>query len=428
MNKVQKSPRVLVGFAEIAGYYSNLFDGLLSLQVDAGYINNTNFRLNYSYTKNKNPWFLNYYIQYSKTYREKPFLLKKVRYHLLSLFVLIFVIVKYDVFILGCNSTLLGYYDYRLFKFFNKKIIYTSLGSDSRPPYLNGNYKDDSIDKIFNVYSTLKETKQIKDRIVFFEKYVDYFVTYPQYAHFNSKKFINGLYIGFPTKYAEKRKLDSNRNEIVILHAPTRPNAKGSVIFSKIISELKEEGILINYVELRNKTNQEVLESIKNSDIVLDEIYSDMPLAGLGSEAAMFGIPVIVGGLYSKVITNDVENEMIPPSVYVSPEEIKNSLRELCLQKEFRLRVGDELHEFVNHQWNYKKVAQRFLDISDDNFDNKWYYEPNKISYLNGWGLSEDELKANLISILDFNGNLDSLFLDSTRLRLKYDDFLRNDK
>jgi hypothetical protein len=428
MNKVQKYPRVLVGFAEIAGYYSNLFDGLLSLQVDAGYINNTNFRFDYSYTKNKNPWFLNYYIQYSKTYREKPFLLKKVGYHLLSLFVLIFVIVKYDVFILGCNSTLLGYYDYRLLKLLNKKIIYISLGSDSRPPYLNGNYKDDSQDENFNLFSTLRVTKRIKARVDFFEKHVDYFINYPQHAHFNSKKFINGHYIGFPTKYAEKREINSYRNEIVILHAPTRPNAKGSEIFSKIISELKEEGILINYVELRNKTNQEVLESIKNSDIVLDEIYSDMPLAGLGSEAAMFGIPVIVGGVYSKVITNDVENEMIPPSVYVSPEEIKNSLRELCLQKEFRLKVGDELHEFVNHQWNYKKVAQRFLDISDDNFDNKWYYEPNKISYLNGWGLSEDELKANLISILDFNGNLDSLFLDSTRLRLKYDDFLRDDK
>ena len=428
MNKVQKSPRVLVGFAEIAGYYSNLFDGLLSLQVDAGYINNTNFRFNYSYTKNKNPWFLNRYIQYSKAYREKPFFIKKAGYHLFSLLVLTFVIVRYDVFILGCNSTLFGYYDYRLLKFLNKKIIYTSLGSDSRPPYLNGNYKDDSKDKKFNISSTLRETKQIKDRVSFFEKHVDYFINYPQHAHFNSKKFINGLYIGFPTKYSPKRAIESKREEITILHAPSRPNAKGSIIFGKIISELKEEGISINYVELRNKTNQEVLESIKNSDIVLDEIYSDMPLAGLGSEAAMFGVPVILGGDYSKTIANDVEDEMIPPSIYVTPEEIKSSLRELCLQKELRLKVGDDLHNFVNYQWNYKIVAQRFLDIATSNFDIKWLYDPNEISYLNGWGLSEDELKVNLISVLEKNGSLDGLLIDNIQLRMKYYDFLNNDK
>ncbi len=428
MDKAQKLPRILVGFAEIAGYYSNLFDGLLSLQVDAGYINNTNFRFNYTYTKNKNPWLLNIYIQYSKNYRQKPSIIKKAGYHLFSLFILIFVIVRYDVFILGCNSTLFGYYDYRILKFLNKKIIYTSLGSDSRPPYLNGNYKDDSKDENFNLLSTLRETKRIKARVKFFEKYVDYFINYPQHSHFNSKKFINGLYIGFPTKYSEKRKLDSNRNEIVILHAPSRPNAKGSLIFSKIISELKEEGILINYVELQNKTNQEVLESIKNSDIVLDEIYSDMPLAGLGSEAAMFGVPVIVGGVYSKVIANDVENEMIPPSIYVSPDEIKNSLRELCLEKELRLKVGDDLHKFVNHQWNYKVVAQRFLDISIGNFDNKWYYDPNELAYLNGWGLSEDELKENLITVLNKQASLNDLLLDNIQVRLKYYEFISNDK
>jgi glycosyltransferase involved in cell wall biosynthesis len=426
MNKVQKYPRVLVGFAEIAGYYSNLFDGLLSLQVDAGYINNTNFRFNYSYTKNKNPWFLNYYIQYSKTYREKPSLLKKVGYHLISLFVLIFVIVKYDVFILGCNSTLLRYYDYRLLKLLNKKIIYVSLGSDSRPPYLNGNYKDDTQDENFNLFSTLRVTKRIKARVDFFENHVDYFINYPQHAHFNSKKFINGHYIGFPTKYAEKREFNSDRNEIVILHAPTRPNAKGSEIFSKIISELKEEGILINYVELRNKTNQEVLESIKNSDIVLDEIYSDMPLAGLGSEAAMFGVPVVVGGYYSKIIKNDVDVVMIPPSIYVDPLEIKDRLRELCENKELRLRVGDELNRFINNQWNNKHVAQRFLDISYGNFNPKWYFNPQNLTYLNGWGLNIEEIKINLSIMIKQEEGWTNLHLTNKTLLDKYKKLIEN--
>jgi glycosyltransferase involved in cell wall biosynthesis len=420
MNKVHKHPRVLVGFAEIAGYYSNLFDGLLSLQVDAGYINNTNFRFNYSYTKNKNPWFLNRYIQYSKAYREKPTIIKKAGYILFSLLVLTFVIVRYDIFILGCNSTLFRYYDYRFLKFFNKKIIYTSLGSDSRPPYLNGNYKDDYDNTDFNFSKTLSQTKLIRNKVIFFEKYVDYFVTYPQYAHFNSKKFINGLYIGFPTKYAEKRKLDSNRNEIVILHAPTRPNAKGSVIFGKIISELKEEGILINYVELRNKTNQEVLESIKNSDIVLDEIYSDMPLAGLGSEAAMFGVPVVVGGYYSKIIKNDVDVGMIPPSIYVEPLEIKDRLRVLCKNKELRLRIGEELNRFINKQWNYKLVAQRFLDIGNGNFNPKWYFNPQNLTYLNGWGLNEEELKINLSRMIKQKEGWSNLHLTNNTLLDKY--------
>jgi hypothetical protein len=140
----------------------------------------------------------------------------------------------------------------------------------------------------------------------------------------------------------------------------------------------------------------------------------------------MYGVPVIVGGLYSKVIVNDVEDEMIPPSVYVSPEEIKNSLRELCLQKELRLKIGDDLYDFVNRQWSNKAVAQRFLDISNGDFDEKWYFNPSELTYFNGWGLSEEELRLNLTNIIETEG-FDKLCLVSPILSEKLKKFLKHD-
>ena len=73
-------------------------------------------------------------------------------------------------------------------------------------------------------------------------------------------------------------------------------------------------------------------------------------------------------------------------------------------------------------------VAQRFLDLAIGNFDFKWFYDPSEINYLNGWGLSEDELRVNLISVWEKNGSLDGLLIDNIQLRMKYYDFLNNVK
>ena len=156
-----------------------------------------------------------------------------------------------------------------------------------------------------------------------------------------------------------------------------------------------------------NRPNSEVMKEIVLCDIVLDELFSDLPLGGLGSEAASFGKPVIVGGYYAESIKTEVSEDAIPPSFYVLPEQVKETLRMLCLSPELREKAGLQLQEFVSKNWNNKTIAQKFLDLISGDFDKNWIFFPEKISYFNGWGLSRAEALKNMDEILDHLNGLD---------------------
>jgi hypothetical protein len=145
-----------------------------------------------------------------------------------------------------------------------------------------------------------------------------------------------------------------------------------------------------------------------------------MPLAGLGVEAAQFSKPVIVGGYYSLQIHVENNSKNIPPSVYRLPKELKSSLRNLCLDVSKRERVGNSLFEFVNNHWHFEIVAQRYLDLINNTYDNEWVYSPKKIININGWGLSEIELKRNLAKIINTNGGFSNLQISNVVLLNKF--------
>ncbi|RIW12361.1 glycosyltransferase family 1 protein [Algoriphagus lacus] len=398
VNSQIKKPKILVGFSEIAGYYVNLFVGLAQLGNEVGYINNRYFKFQYNEYKKYNHPFLNYYIEVCRKFRVENSFFNKVLCGLLSPLVIFWIVLKYDVFILGSDSTLLKYWEYKVLRFFKKKIIYVSLGSDTRPSIMSGIYKDDSKGGQFSVSEMVGNFIQTKNKVEFFEEHADIFINYPQHAHFNRRPFINGMNIGFPTVMREIEPDQKNLkgNSVRILHAPSRPNAKGTAFFRKIVDELKSEGIDIDWVEIVNKPNSEVMKELILCDLVLDELYSDLPLGGLGSEAASFGKPVLLGGYYAEFIKTEISKDAIPPSFYVLPDQIKETLRMLCLSPELRENAGSELHQFVSKNWNSKTIAQKFLDLISGDFDRSWLFFPEKISYYNGWGLSRTEAVRNM--------------------------------
>ena len=416
--KQNKRHKILLGFAEVAGYQCNLFEGLTSLNQTVGYVNNDNHKYDFKVSDEKNHPVLNNYNRFCKRAIASPTFLNKSLYVLYTIYILFFTVIYYDIFVIN-KFALFYFLDTKILKFFNKKIIFISLGSDTRPPYLSGVYKDDE-NYDFNIYKILRQTIKIKNKVNFLEKNVDFFISYPQIAHFNSKPFINGMHIGFPTRPINKSKKAANNKIIKILHAPSRPNSKGTKIIKSIIQELQEEGLKIKLIILKGVSNSEVINQIKQCDIVFDQIYSDMPLAGLGVEAAQFSKPVIVGGYYSLQIHVENNSKNIPPSVYRLPKELKSSLRNLCLDVSKRERVGNSLFEFVNNYWHFEIVAQRYLDLINNTYDNEWVYSPKKIININGWGLSEIELKRNLAKIINTNGGFSNLQISNVVLLNKF--------
>lgn len=400
--KQNKTHKILLGFSEVAGYQANLFEGLISHNHIVGYINNDNVKFDYKISQSRNHPRLNKYNSFCKRAIENPTLVNKASFVLYTIFILFFVVIYYDVFIIN-KFSLFYQLDIKLLKFFNKKIIFLSLGSDTRPPYLNGKYKDDERNQELNLSKISSETKKIRNKVEFIEKNVDIFINYPQHGHFNSKPFINGMYIGFPTINTEHQVITKTNSILKILHAPSRPNAKGSLFIKALIKSLQQEGLSIELIELTNVSNDKVIDQIKKCDIVFDEIYSDMPLGGLGTEAAQFSKPVIVGGYYSSFF-KEYDSKIIPPSIYVHPDELKSNLKNLCLDKGKRVQIGKDLNIFVNSIWNYKVVAKRYLDLINNQYDNKWIFDPKMISYFNGWGLNEAEMIENIKKITNQQG------------------------
>ena len=71
-----------------------------------------------------------------------------------------------------------------------------------------------------------------------------------------------------------------------ILHAPSNPNFKGTEEIRDTIKCLKNENIDFEYIEITNASNEKVLAELNACDLVIDQLYSDTPMATLAAEAA----------------------------------------------------------------------------------------------------------------------------------------------
>ena len=409
MHAKKNNPRIFVGVTEVAGYCMNLFIGFRKNNIRAGYINLSNNTFSYTGYQPFNHPLLNYVSSLAQRSASKKML--RPWYFLLKTLTFIWTLFKYDVFIFATGSTFYKYYDYKLLKLLGKKIIHVSLGSDSRPQYLNGNFKDSPGEKI-TPQQIENKNQSILALIHTVEKYADIIINYPQHAHFHKRSFISGNFIGFPsrdiTEIAEIA-APSDR-KVRILHAPTRPKAKGSIYFNALLKELKEEGYDFEYVQITNKTNTEVKKEITQSDIILDELYSDLPLGGLGAEAASMGKAVVVGGYYADLIYKEMDSHLIPPSCYCLPEELKDKLANLIRDAKSRADIGKALQRYISTEWNGIAVAERYLSLIQNNYPQEWNCSPTSLNYLWGWGMSKEEI-IQLISVQVNTLGLSSLHL-----------------
>ena len=73
----------------------------------------------------------------------------------------------------------------------------------------------------------------------------------------------------------------------VIVHAPTSPIIKGTPLVRAAVKKLQTEGYVFEYVELMNRTNEEVLRELRRAHIVLNQFYALLPgVFGLEAMAA----------------------------------------------------------------------------------------------------------------------------------------------
>ena len=80
---------------------------------------------------------------------------------------------------------------------------------------------------------------------------------------------------------------------IRILHSPSLPVLKGTPLVRSVIKMLKNEGYLFQYIELINLPNEDVVNELKQSHIVLNQFYTFVP-GIFGHEAMATGNAVLM--------------------------------------------------------------------------------------------------------------------------------------
>ena len=427
-----KRKNVFIGFEEIGGNLTKIATEFKSQGFDCYCLLLGKYKFGTDVVlEQKKCIFSLYSFFFQKLTEQKSFFMKGL-YAILSGFCsvlsLIYALVKYDNFIFDFNTSffsklpvvnkycLLAYFDLRILHFFKKNVIMWYMGSDSRPPYISGRFKDE------NIVEIVRLTKKIYDRVQLVEKYCTYTIDNPAQAHFHKKKYVMFQAVGIPIseRFIREKVRDEKVNSAIrIVHAPSAPEIKGTDQIRDIIERIRSIGYKIEYVEIIKKMHEEVMKELSVADIVIDEVYADSPLGGLGTEAAINRVPTVTSGYFASY-AKEILGELMPPSCYCVPDNLEKELRDLIDNKEKRISLGKKAYEFVTENWSTEQVVQKFVQIINNDVPDDWYYDPYICEYPYGEGISKTDLKRVIKRLIKEVG-LNGLYInDKPKLLNKY--------
>jgi hypothetical protein len=415
-----KKPRIFIGLIEIAGYYANLSRGFQQLGFESVFYNLVPHPFKYGGDEASSR--LVRLIRWLQGKRSELPRNSVIGLSLLSLqallktLLLCSAVVKYDIFIMGFGSSFfssfLAHYDLLILRLLKKKTICVFHGSDTRPPYIDGAIMLPTT--TYSIDDCIRLTEKRKKRFRTIDRFASTIVNSAAAGHFHERVFVSFMRLGLPYQppsVEEHRVVQENGKPIRILHAPSHPEAKGTHQIRKIIESLRSKGYQIEFIEITGMPNNVVLEELSRCDFVVDQLYSDFPLAGLATEAAFRGKPTVVGGYYAKEIYRDLPAAWVPPSHYCLPANMAQAIETMITSKRCRLHLGRQAKEFVETHWNSKQVASRYLHLIKGNVPREWLYHPMNIRYLHGLGLSEPRAKELVRAVIQ-KGGVGALQLD----------------
>lgn len=301
------------------------------------------------------------------------------------------------VFISCTRSFVRGNLDLWVYKWLGKRVIWVYLGTDSRPRYMHGWHHSvlDPSKKTSAARKLAGRARRQRNRIRRLARLSAVVVGNPLCGHFQERPFINWFHLGFPhdaTAFGSQSATDPRPpgEPLRILHCPSHPHIKGTDRIETTIAKLREDGANISYTRITGMPRAEVLQRLSQCDLVIDELYSDSPMAGFASEAAAFGKPAIVGGYGWECLRAVLPPSAMPPNLLCHPDELESTLRRVLGDEAYRRRVGDEAYHFVNGFWHHEAVVSRFLRLlKDETIPKEWWCDPQSITYWQGLGAPE---------------------------------------
>ena len=395
--------RIFLGLMELCGYFSNLKKGFESLGHTCDLFNTKATPIKWGYDDHiaKNPLVQKIYD--CNDIGAKMKLLRDL-----------FDCVKdqYDVFILAYGSKFTSDFScIEELKSMGKKVIYTFFGSDSRPFYMHGDFYVQAgnhvCDRVIRskdpqrCYDRLEQTTYMLKRV---EELADIIISHPPSSQLHKRPFVPWLHLGMPFDPPKGMLVRKNDTDVVrVLHAPSHPLCKGTPTINSIVSDMIRRGIRMEYIQVNNEPNIEVLNLVSQCDFIIDEMFSDNVAGGMLSiEAGYFGKPSVSSG-YVGHHDLGVPQSMIPPTYFSSPQDLYKNIHNLYKDSRLRDAMGRLMKKYVHRNYSPKAVAKKYLDLIKGVPDDL-LVDPNDITYIHGYGISEALLIRNLRVLLDHCG------------------------
>ena len=405
--------KVMLGPVEVAGFVASLTSGLRSIGVSAESYVSVSHRFGYDLTEKKQPLVVRLWRSLGSFRATNASLSLPLKAVLLGFqFALSWLVIFRSIFIFDAYIYVFGktFTNTRIelifLRLLKKKIIFVYLGSDARPPYMSGGYVT-GVSPSRAAGRVVKASKRMSKTIQFQERKADYIVNAPGTGQFHQKKFVNWFSMGVPVSEAhQSATLDdaATGRAVRILHSPSKPLIKGSDEIRSVIARLQEKGYSIDFIELKGVPNSKVREELAQCDFVIDQLYSDTPMAFFATEAAHYGKPAVVGGYFPSFVGDYIASEDLPPSAYVMPDKLEEAVARLIDDSRYRIELGQAARKFVRDRWDSRLVAERYLRLLNDDVPASWMCSPQNLSYVTGCGVAQDHLISVSRHIVDHFG------------------------
>lgn len=400
---------MFIGPVEISGIAVALAEGLRALGVDAHAV--LAFAHPFKYSNESQSWLVRIWqwIGAARMTTTRDRRLRKVllvaAHSIWGWLVLLRVIARYNAFIFIYGQTITNSaFELWLLKRLGRKIIFVYVGSDSRPPYMDGGlFPGSAADQLPSAATLLRAVWRCKRKIQRHERYADHLVNSPSTAHFHERPYINWFALGIPKALTVCSQIPSQQacrpGNVRVLHSPSHPLAKGTAEILEVLERLRRKGHVIELVKIQGMPNEVVLQELARCDFIIDQLYADTPLAAFATEAAFFGKPAVVGGYFADSIEQWLEPADIPPSLFVTPNDLEMAIERLVVDSAFRFQLGEQARQFVLSRWSLTGVAGRYLQLLNEEIPSQWWCEPTAVRYLGGSGLPEGRARR-LVALL----------------------------
>lgn len=318
---------------------------------------------------------------------------------------------RYDAFIFRSSSSFFRLWDLPLLRLLGKRVVFVYLGSDSRPSYLNGSEVSPARRPTASGLSMATAAKRRQLRRA--ERYATAIVAHVPSSQLHARPFAAFLALGlpYPTTAGGSAPPPPKSSVVRALHAPSDPEGKGTSRIREAVERLQGQGVAVELREVSGMLNAEVLRALTECDFVIDQAYSDTPMATFGAEAAALGRAAVVGGYGWDDLRRVTPAEALPPAQLSHPDDLERAIRQMCLDLDYRDKLGAAAHRFVQSRWSPVEVARRYLALIEGSTPTAWMVDPLSITMTHGAGLSRDRASAAVRGIVDELGS-DGLCLD----------------